>query len=269
MPVYLQYYFWLIAASVFCFTLERLHPWRKKQLVLRRGFFQDIFWLLFNGHFFSIIFANEAGKLIIGLLNSALQDLELPVPQDIALLSGAPLWVQFIVFFILKDFVEWNIHRLLHNVPWLWEFHKLHHSIEELDWIGNFRFHWGEIIIYRTLSYLPLVILGIDGTVLLIIAVVWTVMLDLNHSNIRFSWGPLKYLFNSSAMHVWHHDVVQHGKGGQNFGQVLSIWDWIFKTVYWPPNEEQPEKLGFENMNKYPEGLLRRLVYPFWKKPGK
>ena len=57
--------------------------------------------------------------------------------------------MQFIAFFLLKDFLEWCIHNLLHRVPWLWEFHKLHHTIEELDWIGNFRFHWMEVVIYE------------------------------------------------------------------------------------------------------------------------
>ncbi len=47
-------------------------------------------------------------------------------------------------------------------MPWLWEFHKLHHSIERLDGIGNFRFYWAEIVVYKTLSYLPLVIIGLE-----------------------------------------------------------------------------------------------------------
>jgi len=100
-----------------------------------------------------------------------LQRLDVPAPENLALLAGAPLWVQLVVFLLIKDFVEWNIHRLLHNVSWLWELHKLHHSIEELDWIGNFRFHWGEVVVYKTLSYLPLVILGIDGRVMLAISI--------------------------------------------------------------------------------------------------
>ena len=173
------------------------------------------------------------------------------------------------VFFVVKDFIEWNIHRLLHLTPWLWEFHKLHHSIEELDWIGNFRFHWGEVVVYKTLSYLPLVILGVDGTVILLMAIVSTLMQDLNHSNLRIDWGPLRYLFNSAKMHVWHHDIIQHGRGGQNFGIVLSVWDWIFGTAYWPADQEQPEQLGFEGMEEtYPRSAMARFVYPFvkWRK---
>ena len=197
--------------------------------------------------------------------NQGLAELGVPTPESLTLLSGAPLWAQFLIFLVLKDFVEWNVHRLLHNVPWLWELHKLHHSIEELDWIGNFRFHWGEVIVYKTLSYLPLVVLGIDWRVLLAIAVLWTVMLDLNHANVPLSWGPLRYVLNSPKMHVWHHDVEQYGKGGQNFGQVLSVWDWIFGTVYWPTNRDKPDRLGFKGMESYPRSVLGRLVYPIWR----
>ncbi len=268
MNILVQYYFWLIAVSLFCFCLERVSPWRKNQKVLRKGFWQDLFWLVFNGHYLGLIFAVITGYFIAEF-NTFLGAQGLPVPDSLALLAGRPVWLQFIVFFVLKDFIEWNIHRLLHNVPWLWQFHKLHHSIEELDWIGNFRFHWGEVVVYKTLSYLPLVVLGVDGSVILTIAVLGTLMQDLNHANLRIDWGPLKYVFNSPMMHVWHHDVALHGKGGQNFAIVLSVWDWLFKTVYWPSDTEAPGKLGFVDMDVYPRGLLGRLVFPFWKKRAK
>lgn len=265
MPVYLQYYFWLIAVSLFCFLLERLWPWRREQRALRRGIWQDLFWLVFNGHYLGVLLAMVTGRLVQAF-NGMLFEMGLPVPESLALVTSQPLWLQFVVFFVVKDFVEWNIHRLLHLTPWLWEFHKLHHSIEELDWIGNFRFHWGEVVVYKTLSYLPLVVLGVDGTVILLMAIVSTLMQDLNHSNLRIDWGPFRYLFNSAKMHVWHHDVVQHGRGGQNFGIVLSVWDWIFRTAYWPADQEQPERLGFEGMEEtYPRSLAARLVYPFVK----
>jgi sterol desaturase/sphingolipid hydroxylase (fatty acid hydroxylase superfamily) len=264
MPAFTEYYVWLIAISILCFLLERLSPWRKSQKVFRKQFLQDLFWLAFNGHFLGILLAMVTGKIILAL-NAFLNKLGVPVPESLALLAGAPLWLQFILFFILKDFVEWNIHRLLHNVSWLWEFHKLHHSIEELDWIGNFRFHWGEVVVYKTLSYLPLVVLGIDGYVILAIAVVNTLMQDINHANLNIDWGPFKYLLNSPRMHVWHHDVELHGKGGQNFGIVLSLWDWLFGTVYWPEQRDEPNRLGFQGLDQYPQSIPGRIVYPFWK----
>lgn len=263
MPVFVQYYFWLALVSLFVFFLERLSPWRPEQKVLRKGIWQDIFWLVFNGHYFGVLLAILSGKLI-QFIDTALYNAGLPVPESLNLIGGMPLWLQFVVFFFVKDFIEWNIHRLLHIVPWLWEFHKLHHSIEELDWIGNMRFHWMEIVIYKTLSYLPLAVLGVDTVVIFIIAIINTLIGHLNHSNLPISWGPLRYLINSPKMHIWHHDVVSRFRGGQNFGISLSIWDWIFGTAYMP-QEGTPARLGFQDMENYPQSLILRLFYPFYR----
>ena len=252
MPLFLEYWFWLVVISAGCFLLERLAPWRRQQRLFRRGWAQDLFWLVFNGHYFGLLFALLIGDLALGI----------PAAERVRLLEGTPFLLQFFIVLVVKDIVEYGIHWLLHNVPFLWEFHKLHHSIEELDWIGNFRFHWVEVLIYKTLSYLPLVILGADWRVLFAIGVLWTVMLDLNHSNLNYSWGPLRYLLNSPRMHVWHHDFELHHRGGQNFGQVLSVWDWLFGTAYWPNDRTMPERLGFKGMENYPTGILGRLFWP-------
>ncbi|MFQ5709233.1 MAG: sterol desaturase family protein [bacterium] len=263
MPIYVQYYFWLAAVSLFAFTLERLAPWRREQRVLRKGIWQDLFWLVFNGHYVGVMVAIVSGKLL-ALLNSFLYSRGLPVPESLALMQGTPLWLQFAIFLVVKDFIEWNVHRMLHIVPWLWEFHKLHHSIEELDWIGNMRFHWMEVVVYKSISYFPLAVLGVNTHVIFIIAIVNTVIGHLNHSNVPISWGPLRYILNSPKMHIWHHDVVSRSKGGQNFGITLSVWDWLFGTAYMP-EDGQPDRLGFEGMESYPSGLIARLFYPFYR----
>lgn len=267
MPIYVQYYVWLIAISLSCFVIERVSPWRRDQNVLRKAIGQDLFWLFFNGHYLGLLLAHVSGAVIVQL-NATLHKAGLPLPESLQLMNSSPLWLQFVAFFLLKDFIEWNIHRMLHLVPALWELHKLHHSIEELDWIGNFRFHWGEVIVYKTLSYLPLVVLGTDPRVILIIAVISTLIGHLNHANVPISWGPFRYVLNSPKMHIWHHDVVLHGHGGQNFAIVFSIWDWLFGTAYWPEDKEHPERLGFVGMDRYPRNLIARLIYPLrlWKK---
>ena len=263
------YFFWLLVVSALCLILERIWPWRTQQKLVRRQFFQDLFWLFFNGHYAGILVAYVAAHFLVWAVPAAEH------AQSLNVLSGQPLWVQCIAFFLLKDLLEWCIHNLLHRVPWLWEFHKLHHSIEELDWIGNFRFHWMEIIVYKSLTYLPLVILGVDGRVILWIAILSTIIGDLNHSNLNISWGPFRYLINSPRMHVWHHMyALPDGRHkGVNFGINLSIWDWLFRTSYWPaPNEspdQQPEKLGFPDMDEYPRSFIGRFIYPLrlpWEK---
>jgi len=256
------YFFWLLAVSLFCWILERLAPWRTGQKAFRRQIGQDFFWLVFNGHYAGIALAFVGGWIVQQLKHL----LGVPTPAWIPLFASSPLWVQFIVFLVFKDFLEYGIHNLLHRVPWLWEFHKLHHSIEELDWIGNFRFHWMESVVYQSLTYLPLVIvLDPKSPVILWIAIVATLIGHLNHSNLNFTWGPLRYVINSPRMHVWHHDVILRGQHGKNFGVVFCLWDWLFGTAYLPVDKMQPAKLGFESMEKFPRALWRRLIYPLLK----
>ncbi len=256
------YLFWLIVVSLVCLVAERLRPWRGEQKLWRRQFGQDLFWLFFNGHYFAIVLATATAFLFAWAMPGIAH------AKSWNLLGSQPLWLQFLCFFLLKDLLEWGIHNLLHRTPWLWEIHKLHHSIEELDWIGDFRFHWMEIIVYQGLTYLPLVILGVDGNVILCIAVVGTLIGHLNHSNLDLTWGPLRYVMNSPRMHVWHHafDLPKDRSAGVNFGISLSVWDWLFGTAWWPNRQEspaqQPERLGFEGMSKYPRGLLSRFLYP-------
>src|SRR5687767_13973874 len=131
------YFFWLIAISIGSALTERIRPWRKDQRLLRRGFAQDLVWLVFNGHFAAVLLAYPAAWSVISL-NRAFGLVDLPEPESVALLKSAPLWIQLAIIRVFKDFVDWCIHNLLHRVPWLWSFHKVHHSIDELDWIGNF-----------------------------------------------------------------------------------------------------------------------------------
>jgi sterol desaturase/sphingolipid hydroxylase (fatty acid hydroxylase superfamily) len=257
-----NYLFWMLATGIFCSMLERLFAWRKSQKALRPQLWQDIVFLLLNGQFFGLLLAYLSYWCIKGVISfSGL--LTLPDPHTVKLLTNISLPVQFIIFFIIKDLIEWIIHNLLHRVNFLWNIHKLHHSITTMDWIGNFRFHYLEIIVYRSLSWLPLIIMGVDQKIILPIAVITTLIGNLNHSNIRISWGPLVYIINSSRMHIWHHDIVCHKKYGQNFAIVFSLWDWLFGTAWYPAKKEQPNELGFHGMNKFPlKKPLLYLLYP-------
>lgn len=261
-PLYLQYYFWLLLVSALIFALERLFPLRPRQPVLRDDLSQDLFWLVFNTQFLGWMLAIAAVH-VVGGLNEVLTGLGLPKPESLRLAAAWPWWTQAGVFFLLKDFLEWNVHRCLHLVPWLWRFHQLHHSSTQLDWLSTFRAHWGEVVIYKIVVYLPLVVLGVEDRVVFGLLVFSLVVQELIHANLNWDWGPLRYVFNSPRLHAWHHAVEMHGRGGQNFGINLSIWDWIFRTVYWPKNHELPRAYGFTGMEEYPRTVWARLREPF------
>lgn len=253
-----SYTTWLILVSLFCVLLERVKPWRKQKL-FRPQLAQDFFWLAFNGYYLAVLFA-PLFNWAVGLTGDLFQSAGLARPETLNWINSWPFWAQVLILLFLQDFIEWTVHNLLHRVSWLWQFHKLHHSIHIMDWIGNFRFHWVEVLVYKSLKYLPLAILGFNGEAVLLVAVFATLIGHLNHSNVPFDYGPLKYILNSPKMHIWHHDTILHMKGGQNFGIVFSIWDWVFGTAYMPAG--QPERIGFEDDNKFPDNFFLRFIWP-------
>lgn len=259
----LAYVHWLLLISAAFVLLERLFPWRKAQPLLRRGWLRDLGFLALNGHFFSLWTASLSGALALAATRT-LQDLGLrlggsPVPRW-------PLLVQLVVLLVAADFLQWCVHNLLHRVPWLWAFHKVHHSIATMDWIGNFRFHWMEIVVYKAVQWLPLAWLDASPAAALAVAVVTTVWGDLNHANLDLGFGPFGYVVNSPRMHLWHHDASSEGGVAKNFGIVLSLWDHLFGTAFWP-RVRSPERLGYPGDGEMPAGFIGQVAWPLSRRP--
>ncbi len=245
-----DYYQVLAALAVLFTVLERLWPRIPAQRLFRNGWFSDAAYIVFNSKYSGILIGYFTIRWI-GTLNAAL-----PRP----LLSAVPHWVQFTVLLVTVDLMKWMIHNLLHRVPWLWEFHKVHHSIVEMDWIGDWRFHWVETMFYNSLLYVPVYCLGIPGEIGLAVGIVDTIGGHFAHANLKWRIAWLKYIFNSPEMHLWHHNHPDCGPVNRNFGLTLSVWDWLFGTAYVPGHD--PERLGFDGVEQYPEQLPGQWLAP-------
>jgi sterol desaturase/sphingolipid hydroxylase (fatty acid hydroxylase superfamily) len=187
-----------------------------------------------------------------------------------AVMRGQPLWLQFITLLLVQDFLKWCIHNILHRVPFLWQFHKVHHSVQIMDWIGNMRYHWLEAVVYYAILALPLTFLGFEPMLFYYIGIIEITIGHFNHSNIDADLKWLRYFFNSPRMHIWHHDLNLHGKYGKNFGITLSVWDWLFGTAYMPEERapRQPQRLGFPDIETYPSWFLSQQLYPLSRLAG-
>lgn len=253
-----SYVGWLVATSALFLLLERVFPWRPGQRVWRAGWLRDVGFVALNGHLFSLLTASATGAAAVaatqGLNAAGLRLSGSPVP-------AWPFAAQFVAFLVLADFLQWCIHNLLHRVPWLWTFHKVHHSITTMDWIGNWRFHWVEILVYKSLQWLPLAWLGASSAAVFAVAVVTTIWGDLNHANLDIGLGRLGYVFNSPRMHLWHHDQSSEGGTAKNFAIVFSIWDHIFGTAYWP-RDRSPQRLGYPGIEEMPAGFAGQIAWP-------
>jgi sterol desaturase/sphingolipid hydroxylase (fatty acid hydroxylase superfamily) len=260
----MSYVHWLLAISGAFVLLERLFPWREDQRLLRRGWLRDVGFVALNGHFFSLLTAGATGAVAV----AATQVLRfLGLRFEGSPVADWPFVAQFSVFLVLADFLQWCIHNLLHRVPWFWTFHKVHHSIATMDWIGNWRFHWMEILVYKSLQWLPLAWLGASPEAVFAVAVVTTVWGDFNHANLDVGLGPIGYVLNSPRMHLWHHDQSSEGGAAKNFGIVFSLWDHVFGTAYWP-RERSPARLGYPGMEEMPGTLTGEVLWPLTSRAG-
>lgn len=252
------YAYWLLGISLASVIAERLWPWRS-QPILREGFLTDLAYIVFNSHYLGILLA---------LLSQRIFQIYDPTARlSLGLMHSTPAWLQLLTVLLLFDFLQWSVHNLLHRIPLLWRFHMVHHSVVHMDWLGDWRFHWAEIVIYRTLLYAPTAILGFDLAVLFWYGIINTAIGHYAHANIRLRPGFLKYVINTPQMHIWHHTHPDSGPVNRNFGITLSIWDWFFGTAYLPDNL-QPARLGFDGIESYPTQVPAQWAAPFLRFAG-
>ncbi len=197
-PSWHSYFYWLIIVSLIFFGLEIAKPWRKNQARFRKDFWLDAFYMFFNFFLFSLIIYNAASDVGVNFLNNIIKSASSFDLQANNPMRDFPLWAILLIGMFVRDFIQWWIHRLLHRSNFLWQFHKVHHSVEEMGFAAQLRYHWMENIVYRSIEYIPLALLGIglhDFFVIHIFALAWG---HYNHANIhnysKIAGGVLGFL---------------------------------------------------------------------------
>ena len=264
-----NYFYGLLIISLVVWGLEVAFPWRKNQALFRKDFWLDVFYMFFNFFLLNLIvliaLSNSAAEVfndllgLVGISISSFQLLEI---------NKLPFAGRILLFFVVVDFTQWWTHRLLHRFEFLWNFHKVHHSVKQMGFAAHLRYHWMEPIIYNSLRYIPLAIIGGFSAQDVAFVHFFAITIGhLNHANINLNYGFLKYILNNPKMHIWHHakELPEDRKYGVNFALTLSIWDYLFKTNYIPHSGRDLE-IGFEDDENFPKNFLQQGVYPLRKK---
>lgn len=151
------------------------------------------------------------------------------------------------ILFLFDDFTRFFLHYLLHKVPFLWEFHKVHHSAKVLTPFTIYRSHPVENLFYACRMSIAqggaigvgYFLFGASEHLNMIAIVEANVFIflfnifgsNLRHSHIWLSFGDkVENIFISPAQHQMHHSVaVKHFD--KNFGTALAVWDKLFGTL--------------------------------------
>lgn len=261
-PWYTNYFWGLVVISLVVWGLEIVFPWRKEQSIIRQDFWLDGFYMFFNFFIFSIVISG-----VYQILELFFADINITM-KSLAIIDIAkwPMVVQLLVFFIVLDFVQWFTHVLLHKYPFLWKFHKVHHSVKEMGFAAHLRYHWMENILYKPLKTFGVMILGgFEPAQAYIVHFTAISIGHLNHANIKITWGPLKYFLNNPVMHLYHHAyTLPEGRYGVNYGISLSLWDYLFNTNYIPESSGKIE-IGFKGDDQFPKDFIGQNTYGFRK----
>jgi sterol desaturase/sphingolipid hydroxylase (fatty acid hydroxylase superfamily) len=247
--------FGLVVLAAIFVPLERLatlHP----QRVLRRMWKTDLVHLLVNNLLTTVgLVAVIAVPVVLAhrVVGTAL-------PQAVA---SQPFWLQFGEALLLTEVTGYWAHRASHQVPLLWRFHALHHSIDEMDWLAAGRLHPVDQVFARACVILPLVVLGFSKATFgayLAVSTLWAIFI---HANVRFGFGPLRWLVATPAYHHWHHSndpgAINHNYAGQ-----LPLLDLVFGTFHLPKGR-WPATYGIDD--PVPETYLAQLGWSFRRRP--
>ena len=264
---YLNGLYFLVAISLLVWGLEVVLPWRRNQKRIRKDFWLDTFYMFFNFYIFDVI-AFAALVKVTYLLFSDFTSMLGYTGGVLVDFSNVHWLLQMVLFFVVIDFVQWCVHLLLHRVPFLWRFHKIHHSVKEMGFAAHLRYHFVENMVYRPAKYVIVSLLfGFQFENIFYIYYISVLIGHLNHANLNLDYGPMRFLLNNPKMHIWHHakQFPESHPNGVNFGISLSVWDYLFGTSYVPSSGRDLE-LGFENDEHYPESFLGQLVEPFTRR---
>lgn len=226
---------WHLAVLLLVLTpLQRLVPLHADQKLLRRRWLDDLVYFVLNPLPITFIMA-----VVFSL---ALPPLKALLPAAVpASIAALPLWMQVPLALVVAEFGFYAVHRLCHAVPFLWRFHAVHHSIEDLDWLAAHRVHPLDQALTASASALPLLLLGFSGEALAIWGVTYFVQTHLIHSNVNLRLGWLEHVIASPHYHHWHH---ASGAAPANFGAQLVFLDQLFGTLLRPP--AQPASYGID-----------------------
>lgn len=224
--------------------------------------FSVAFWWPITGFLFAIVGSVSVDAFLRNHLG--------PSPYSLGDGWGVAV-LQFAVLAIAADFGFYVGHYVSHNVPLFWRVHRAHHSADVLTVLTAFRVHPLEIVLnhfYELLisalavgvtAYLTGTTVGSKAGILLgafgFFLLIKTIF---DHTHFWMSLGWWNRIFCAPVMHQFHHSS-ERPHWDKNLGRTLTVWDWMFGTLYLPKPREtfSPGLNVIERGEHNPHGNVR------------
>jgi Sterol desaturase len=151
-------------------------------------------------------------------------------------------------------------HRAYHEVPFLWRFHAVHHSVKTMDWLAGSRQHMLELIFTRVCVLAPLYILGFSEAAMNGYILIVGFQAVFNHANVHLPWGPLKYLIVTPDFHHWHHASDDEAID-KNYAAHYAFLDYLFGTAV--KSTRKVSGALRRGGRLHADGFVRQQLFPF------
>lgn len=184
-----------------------------------------------------------------------------------------------LLLFLAYELGYWINHYLSHRVPFMWEFHKVHHSATVLTPVTTFRVHPGYMVIFSNILALTAAVgngLGhylfgetaaqyaLSQTNVLLVLFIYTYV-HLQHSHV---WIPLRGALGRLIMSPAHHQIHHSSNPihfNKNLGSCLAIWDWLFGTLYVPARARERLTFGVDADRQEAHTFRGAFLMPFYR----
>ena len=247
---------WLALLVIVFTPLERLSALHRRAFSFRT-FAQDAVYYFINALVPALLMA-------VPLSFAALAAHSLVPWRVQAAIAAMPLWQRVIAGLVVGEIGFYWGHRWMHEIPFLWRFHAIHHAPEHVYFLMSARAHPIDNAFQKLCGFIPIYVLGIaspltpNGSVvpalMVIILTMWGFFI---HANTRLRLGPLEWLVATPAFHHWHHTRTDHRD--HNYAPTLPWIDRLFGTHYMPRGK-WPAEYGTDT--ELPRSLAGQLVYP-------
>ncbi len=236
--------------------IERLIPWSRKWLDGGNDLSVDLM-MFYSGIFWGVV-SNFLVKVLL-----LVQIIEWLEPYGHSLWpSELPAVAQVFLFLLLKDFFRYWYHRWMHEIPFMWRWHAVHHSVERLYWLNGIRSHPLEILVQTLIWAIPLALLQPPAEIAMISVLMALSIGIFQHANIDAKLGFWEYIFSIGDNHRYHHYNTD-GIGDSNYGGEFIVWDILFGTFHNPRGDRPLESIGIGSSPNYPQTMSGLMIAPF------
>jgi len=156
-----------------------------------------------------------------------------------AILVIKPTALNWLIMFMLVDFLWYWYHRASHEVNIFWAQHVVHHSSKEFNYIVGARVTILQSFV-RLLFWCILPVIGFTAPMIVLMLLIHAVYQFFTHTQMVGKLGFLEYFLVTPSHHRVHHGSNEKYLD-KNYGGFFIVWDRLFGTF---AEEKEQVKFG-------------------------